>query len=44
MLLTYVALDWYRGDPSLLGMTLGGGAMVVLALAGIGLVVLRRRR
>lgn len=43
VLLTYVALDWYRGYPSLLGMTLDGGVMVVLALAGIGLVVVRRR-
>ncbi|WP_432003134.1 sensor histidine kinase [Streptomyces sioyaensis] len=43
VLLTYVALDWYRGYPSLLGMTLDGGVMVVLALAGIGLVLVRRR-
>ncbi|MFI5520524.1 histidine kinase [Streptomyces platensis] len=43
VLLTYVALDWYRGVPSMLGMTLDGGAMVGLAIAGIALVLVRRR-
>ncbi|MFI6767309.1 sensor histidine kinase [Streptomyces sp. NPDC050355] len=43
VLLAYVALDWYRGVPSMLGMTLDGGVMVVLALAGTGLVLVRRR-
>ncbi|WP_369393558.1 sensor histidine kinase [Streptomyces sp. CG1] len=43
VLLTYLALDWYRGVPSMLGMTLDGWVMAVLALAGIGLVVVRRR-
>lgn len=43
VLVTYAALDYYRGEPSMLGMTLDGGVMVVLALAGIGLVLVRRR-
>ncbi|MGW1055847.1 sensor histidine kinase [Streptomyces sp. NPDC002521] len=43
VLLTYLVLDWYRGVPSMLGMTLDGWVMVVLALAGIGLVLVRRR-
>ncbi|WP_438487917.1 sensor histidine kinase [Streptomyces sp. S186] len=43
VLLTYLVLDWYRGVPAMLGMTLDGWVMVVLALAGVGLVVVRRR-
>ncbi|GAU66454.1 putative two-component histidine kinase [Streptomyces sp. NBRC 110611] len=43
VLLTYQALDWYQGQPSMLAMTLDGSVMVALALVGIGLVLVRRR-
>ncbi|MFI9081208.1 sensor histidine kinase [Streptomyces sioyaensis] len=43
VLITFLMLDWYRGVPSVLGMTLDGWVMVVLACAGVGLVLVRRR-